>query len=139
MASWSRFTSYAACCENNPNYDPDANTAECRFSNVCDRPGWFAYAPDQKSYDWVKSNDVVAFYSRYGDNAAYGNKRLRMKARNVTLEAEVLHTCDDDQECNQLSQPSGYLLVMESETLLRRFGTTWTDYQGICWQLVDSD
>jgi len=84
----------------------------------------------------------VAFFSSHGDNAAYGNKRLRIKARNVTLEAEVLDNCGDSDcngWCTRNAQPSGYLLDMESETVLRHFGSVDAAYGQICWQLVDSD
>jgi len=111
-ASWTWYNSYAACCENNTNYDPDADTTECDLNNDCAWPGWFAYAPDQKSYDWVRSHDIVAFFSSHGDNAAYGNKRLRIKARNVTLEAEVLA----HQQDQTVMEPLKNLLAATNET-----------------------
>jgi len=139
-ASWTWYNSYAACCPENPNYDPNADNSECELYNACQWSGYFAYVDGQKPYSWVANTDIIAFFSSYGDNAAYGNKRLRMKVNTTVIEAEVLDTCGDSDCngcCTRNSQPSGYLLDMEENTVVRYFGYLNAAYGQICWQIAD--
>merc|ERR1712039_658583 len=139
-ASWTWYKSYAECCPDNPNYDPNADNSECELYNACRWSGYFAYVNGQRPYEWVASTDIIAFFSSYGDNQAYGNKRLRMKINTTVLEAEVLDTCGDSDCngcCTRNSQPSGYLLDMEEHTVVRYFGYLNAAYGQICWQFAD--
>merc|ERR1712039_1158227 len=139
-ASWTWYKSYAECCPDNPNYDPNADNSEGELYNACRWSGYFAYVNGQRPYEWVASTDIIAFFSSYGDNQAYGNKRLRMKINTTVLEAEVLDTCGDSDCngcCTRNSQPSGYLLDMEEHTVVRYFGYLNAAYGQICWQLAD--
>jgi len=139
-ASWTWYKSYAACCPENPNYDPNADNSECELYNACQWSGYFAYVDGKKPYSWVANTDIIAFFSSYGDNAAYGNKRLRMKINTTVVEAEVLDTCGDSDCngcCTRNSQPSGYLLDMEENTVVRYFGYLNAAYGQICWQIAD--
>jgi len=140
-ASWTWYVSYAACCQGNPNYDPNANTEECGSYSACDYPGAFAYASQQKSLEWVKSHDIVAFFSSFGDNAHYGNRNIRIKAKGTVIETEVLDTCGDHDCgdcCTGNAQPSGYLVDMEYWTVKRHFGELGAAQGQICWQLANT-
>jgi hypothetical protein len=138
QASWTHYISYAPCCEDSPNYDPSADTTECDEYSACDYLGGFAYI-GQKSFNWVQNNNIVSFFSSNGDNAAFGNKRIRVSAAGKTVEALVADTCgDSDCEgcCSENAQPSGYVVDMEYWTVMRNFGDISTAQGQICWQLV---
>jgi len=139
-ASWTWYISYAACCKDNPNYDPNASTEECDLYSACDYSGAFAYAAQRKPFEWVKSHNIVAFFSGHGDNAEYGNKHIRIKAKGTSLEATVLDTCGDHDCggcCSRNAQPSGYLVDMEYWTVVRNFGELAAADGQLCWQLAD--
>merc|ERR1711959_750240 len=70
-ATWTYYDSYPACCPDNPNYDPKAPTDECDDYSGCKYSGDFAYI-DHKSFKWVQSHNIVAFFSTHGDNESYG-------------------------------------------------------------------
>ena len=61
VASFTWYSSYAFCCPDNPNYDPKASKEECDDYSACEYAGDFA-AIGHKSFDYVKSNNLVAFY-----------------------------------------------------------------------------
>ena len=136
-ASWTTYTSYAPCCQNSPNYDPNADRTECDYYSACDYSGDFAYV-GHKSYNWVKNNNIVAMFSTT-NNASYGNKRIRISAKGKTMEAQVVDTCGDG-DCNGCcttnAQPSGYLIDMEYWTVVRNFQDISAASGQICWQLV---
>jgi hypothetical protein len=90
-ASWTYYESYAPCCENSPNYDPNADRTECDVYSACDYTGDFAYIGN-KSYDYVRTNNLVAFFSTNGDNGFYGGKRMLVSARGKTIEVLVADT-----------------------------------------------
>jgi hypothetical protein len=138
QASWTHYISYAPCCEDSPNYDPSADTTECDLYSACDYTGQFAYG-GQKPFNWVQSNNIVAFFSTYNDNTSFGNKRIRVSAAGKTVEALVLDTCADsdcDGCCTGNANPSGYLVDMEYWTVVNNFGDISTAQGQICWQLV---
>ena len=60
-ASFTYYDSYPKCCPDNPNYDPKASKEECDDYSGCKYSGDFA-AIGHKSFDYVKSHDLVAFY-----------------------------------------------------------------------------
>merc|ERR1712241_314922 len=113
--------------------------------NACEYSGFFAYAPDeQKSFDWVRDNNIVAFFTDHGNNSKYGNKRIRLKAAGKEIEALIIDTCRDsdcpevsDGCCSHNAQPSGYLVDMEYWTVMNNFGNVEVVDGQICWQLVD--
>jgi len=140
-ARWTWYQSYAPCCQDSPNYDPSADTTECDVYNACQWSGRFAYVTGQKSLDWVKSNNIVAFFSSRGDNRDYANKRLRVQAAGKTVELTVYDTCGDS-DCNgcctgNAAGYGGYLVDMEYWTVVKNFpqGTSAVAGQ-VCWQVV---
>ncbi len=80
-ASWTTYTSYAACCQNNPNYDPKADTTDCTDYSACLNPGIFAYLSQQQTFAWVKSNNIVSFFTPAKNNGSYVNKNIRINAK----------------------------------------------------------
>ena len=131
VASFTYYDSYAKCCPNNPNYDPKASKSECDDYSACKYSGDFA-AIGHKSFDYVKSHDLVAFYDNSNPsgsnfNSKYGGKTITLTKGSVSFTAVIADTCGN-QDCNNCcaknSQPSGYLLDMEYYTLIRHFGST---------------
>jgi hypothetical protein len=124
-ASWTHFISYAPCCEGSPNYDPSADTTECDLYSACDYLGQFAYMRKKKSLEWVKRNNIAAFFSSNGDNASFRHKQIRVSAAGKTVEVRVVDTCGDSDCngcCSSNADPSGYLLDMEFWTVVNNFG-----------------
>jgi len=139
-ASWTWFQSYAPCCKDSPNYDPDYPTLECDLYSACRYLGQFAYSSGTRDYDYVSKNNIIAFFSTHGDNKSYGNKQIKIKAGSKTITASVLDTCGDsdcDGCCSKNAAPSGYLVDMESHTVERYFGSLDEAYGEVCWKLVD--
>jgi hypothetical protein len=145
-ATWTYYNSYPACCPDNPNYDPKAPTDECDDYSGCKYSGDFAYI-DHKSFKWVQSHNIVAFFSTHGDNESYGGKTLRVSAFDQTFEVQVADTCGDgdcDGCCTKNAKKNGgYLVDMEGYTVMNNYGRSLDDMAGgeskICWQLVDSE
>jgi hypothetical protein len=132
------FTSYAPCCQDSPNYDPNADRTECDEYSACSYTGDFAYI-GRKSYDYVKSNNLIAFFSKYGDNAAYGGKTIQVMARGKTVTALIADTCGDndcDGCCTTNAGSSGYLVDMEYHTVVNNFGSISAASGPICWRVV---
>jgi len=138
QATWTSYTSYAPCCEDSPNYDPSADTDECDNYSACDYTGDFAYL-GHKSFDWVQSTNIIAFFSTKGNNASFGNKMIRVSAAGKTVEALVADTCGDNDCngcCTENANPSGYLVDMEYWTVVNNFGNLDAAEGQICWQLM---
>ena len=82
-----------------------------------------------KSFSWVKSHDLIAFYDdhdRSGKdfNKNYGGKTVQLKKGSATFNALIADTCgnnDCDGCCTQNSK-HGFLVDMEYWTTLRRIG-----------------
>jgi hypothetical protein len=139
QASWTTYTSYAPCCKDSPNYDPSADTTECDLYSACDYLGQFAYMRKKKSLEWVKRNNIAAFFSSNGDNASFRHKQIRVSAAGKTVEVRVVDTCGDSDCngcCSSNADPSGYLLDMEFWTVVNNFGDISAAQWQICWQLV---
>jgi hypothetical protein len=141
-ATWTYYQSYPACCPGNPNYDPSAPTDECDDYSGCDYSGDFYYS-GHKSFDWVQSNNIIAFFSTHGDNFQFGGRTMRLSAKGQSFEVVVADTCGDDDCdncCTNNAQPTGYLVDMEYFTVKNNFGGEPDDVFGgkgnICWQLV---
>ena len=141
-AAMTTFTSYAACCKNNPNYDPHANKEECEDYSACKYSGDFA-ATSHKSFEWVKSNSIIAFYddSDKGGNKflkKYGNKQIKLRKNGKEFTALIADTCgnnDCDNCCHQNSK-GGFLVDMEYWTVMNHFGTLDAADGTIEFQLV---
>ena len=129
-AAWTYFTSYPACCKNSPNYDPRADKTECRDYSGCKYLGDFA-AIGHKSFDWVKGNNIVAFYddsdpSGRNFRSRYGGKQIRIRKNGKEIVAQIADTCGN-QDCNNCchnNSRGGFLLDMEYWTVMRNFGNT---------------
>jgi hypothetical protein len=131
VASWTYYNSYPACCKNNPNYDPKASKEECEDYSGCKYSGDFA-AIGHKSFDYVKNNNLVAFYDNSDPkgthfNSKYGGKKIKVTHGSKSFTALIADTCgnsDCNNCCTKNSKPSGYLLDMEYYTVMRNFGAT---------------
>jgi hypothetical protein len=138
QASFTTYTSYAPCCRDSPNYDPSADRTECDVYSACKYTGQFAYI-EPKSFNWVKSNNIIAFFSSNGDNSSFANKRIRISSLGTTVEALVADTCGDNDCngcCSANAEPSGYLVDMEYWTVVNNFGRISAAQGQTCWQLV---
>ena len=130
-ASYTWYSSYPKCCPDNPNYDPNASKEECDDYSGCKYSGDFA-AIGHKSFDYVKANDLVAFYDNNNASGShflsnYGGKQIKLTKGSVSFTALIADTCgngDCNNCCAKNSQPTGYLLDMEYYTLKRHFGST---------------
>jgi len=137
-ASWTNYQSYPSCCRNSPTYDPNADKSECAYYSGCDWMGSFGYAPYKRSFENVRSNDLVAFFTVNGNNAFYGGKNIRIMARGKTITAQIADTCGDadcNGCCSRNARPSGNLIDMEYWTVKRHFGDG-AAFGEVCWQLA---
>eukprot|EP01084_Bolivina_argentea_P081442 147470_1 len=129
-ASFTTYTSYAACCKNNPNYDPTADTTECDDYSACDYSGQFSVLGNL-SFTYVKLHNLIAFYDSSDPNGekfdnTYGGKTIRLTKGDITFEAIIADTCGDfdcDGCCTKNAKPSGYLVDMEYWTVINNFGS----------------
>jgi hypothetical protein len=142
-ARWTYYESYATCCENSPNYDPNADRTECDEYSACKYTGAFAYIGN-KSYDYVRTNNLVSFFTTNGDNASYGGKRMLVSARGKTIEVLVADTCGDDDCkgcCTRNAGQTGNVVDMEYNTVKNNFGGDpgSVAYGEICWKLDGGD
>jgi len=138
-ASATYYNSYAACCPDNPNYDPNAPTEECDWYSACSYPGVFAYIPPQ-SYEWVEQNNIIAFFSSNGDNESYRKKCVQLTKGDVSFVALIADTCGDHDCggcCSNNANSDGYLVDIEYETVMRNFGSTAVVHGNIFWELVE--
>lgn len=130
------YNSYAECCPSNPNYDSTASTDECDNYSACDYSGSF-WAIGQKSFEFVQSNNLVAFYDANdpnGDNflSKYGEKKITITKGDITCVATIVDSCKDS-DCNgccttnaYANGGSGYLVDVEYYTAQRCFGVANT-------------
>lgn len=138
VAKATYYHSYAACCPDNPNYGPTAETTECDSYNACAYPGIFAGFSKQLSYDWVQTHNIIAFFDRNHPTydewlSMYAGKWIRLTKDAVTVDALIADTCGDSDcggccSANSHSD-SGYLVDIEYETLKNAFGVDaiWGD------------
>eukprot|EP01084_Bolivina_argentea_P155140 270383_1 len=83
------YISYAPCCPENANYDPNADTTECVQYSACDYSGDF-WAIGHKSFNYVQTNNLVAFYDssdKNGNNfiTNYGGKEIILMKNGITF------------------------------------------------------
>lgn len=144
-ASLTYYNSYAACCKNNPNYDPNADKTECEDDDACRWSGDFA-AIGHKSYDWVKTHNIVAFYDdsdRQGRQfmKKYGGKYIQLTKNGKTFTAIIADTCansDCNNCCHNNSRPTGYLVDLEYNTAINIFGSTKSIEGQISFVIMDA-
>jgi hypothetical protein len=124
------YTSYASCCPKNPNYDPKADKTECRDYSACDYPGEFAFI-DHKSFDWVKKNNIVAFYDDSDPNgkqvaSRYGKKFIILRKNGKEFRAQIADTCGnkDCGNCCHKNSKGGFLIDLEYWTAKNNLGGT---------------
>eukprot|EP01083_Nonionella_stella_P106905 308959_1 len=125
------YMSYAPCCPGNANYDPNANTTECIQYNACSYSGDF-WAIGNKSFDYVRTNNLVAFYDPSdpnGDNFInnYGTREITLTKNGITFNATIADSCknsDCGECCTRNALPRGYLIDMEYWTAMNNFGST---------------
>lgn len=129
-AAWTYYTSYAPCCKNSPNYNPNAPKGECQDFSACKYLGDFA-AIGHKSYDWVKSHDIIAFYDDSDPNGKnfmsnYGGKWVKIRKNGKEITAQIADTCGngDCNGCCRKNSRNGLLVDMEENTVRRHFGST---------------
>jgi hypothetical protein len=127
-AQLTTFTSYPACCPGSPVYDPRAPRDECEDYSGCKYMGDFA-AIGHKSFNWVKSHDLIAFYDDSDPNGSkfdkkYGGKTIQLKKGNQTFNALIADTCgnDDCDGCCRQNSKRGFLVDMEYWTTVHRIG-----------------
>lgn len=110
-------------------YDASAPTEECDDYSGCDYQGEFAYYPDVKSIDFVKTHNLVAFFKVNNPNLNqfYGGKTVRLVQGSVSFEATIVDTCGDS-DCtgcctkNAREFQQNYLIDIEYYTLIKYFG-----------------
>jgi hypothetical protein len=129
-AGFTWYTSYAACCPQNPNYDPQADSSECDDYSACEYSGEFA-AIGHKEFSWVQSHDIISFYDNSDKSGKkfehkYGGKTIKLRKNGVEFTALIADTCgnDDCDDCCKKNSKHGYLVDMEEWTVKRRFGNT---------------
>jgi hypothetical protein len=98
-----------------------------------------------KSYDWVQSHNIVAFYddsdptgSNFEDT--YCNRKVKISKNGVSFEATIVDTCgngDCDGCCAKNAKPSGYLIDVEYWTAMNNWGTTDAADGQVTFQLLD--
>jgi hypothetical protein len=133
-AHWTYYSSYAPCCVGGPNYDPTYVTTECLYYNACAHTGTFA-AIGTRSYDFVNSNNLIAFYDDSDPggatfNSKYANRFITItgtcSGQTKTITAIIADTCNNNDCggcCSRNSNPStGFLIDMERQTLLNNWG-----------------
>jgi len=141
-ASFTYYQSYPMCCPSSPNYDPAYPTSECADYSGCKYMGDFAgYVSDSnpegyQSIDFVKSNNMVAFYDDSDPSGTYWFNKYALRTIGLKKEyngkvyefnATIADTCgngDCNNCCATNSKPSGYLVDMEYYTVMNNFGTT---------------
>ncbi len=141
-ASFTYYDSYPQCCPDSPNYDPKASTEECDDYSGCkymgDLAGYVTPSnPDgYKSFDFVKSNNLIAFYDDSDRTGSHWLDKYALRTINLKktyngkvyqFNATIADTCgnrDCNNCCSRNARPSGFLVDMEYYTVLNNFGTT---------------
>jgi hypothetical protein len=122
------YNSFPPCCVNSPTYDRNASKSECDRYSGCSYLGTFA-AIGKKDYEWVKKNNIVAFFKSGQTSESWrrdwANKTLRLRnpATGKTLDVTVADTCGD-QDCDGCctkNAKGGTLIDLERFTAERFF------------------
>jgi len=130
-ATLTYYVSYAPCCEENANYDPNADTTECDLYSACDYPGLFAALDGKQSYEWVESHNLVAFFDKADAtnslfNTNYARKNITLvKDDTIIFSAWIVDLCGDT-DCNGCCTTNAgandYVVDLEYHTALRMLG-----------------
>ena len=127
-AQLTTYTSYPACCKGTEAYDPKAPKDECEDYSGCKYQGEFA-SIGHKSFDWVKTHDIVAFYddndkSGKHFNKTYGGRKIKLRKNGKEFTAVIADTCGnkDCNNCCTKNSKGGYLVDMEYWTAKRHLG-----------------
>lgn len=141
-ATW--YSSYPACCT--PGFKGDRS--ECEDYSGCKYQGMFAAFDDKKPEEWVKSNNIVAFFqppnrrNRREWERKWKNRRLRLRNPDTgkVMEVTVVDTCDD-KDCKgccsrNARRNGGTLIDLERNTAMRFYSGKVQDVARIQWQLA---
>jgi len=127
-AQLTTYTSYPPCCEGSPAYDPRADKSECEDYSGCTYQGDFAVI-GHRSFDWVKSHNIVAFYDDTDPDGQhfsrkYGGKRIKLRKNGREITALIADTCGnhDCDNCCRKNSKGGYLVDLEYWTARRLLG-----------------
>jgi hypothetical protein len=133
-AAATHYTSYAACCKKNPNYDPKASTVECDQYSACSYPGLFIGVDCKVPIDNVKNTNIAAFYddaNQKTDNMNWWRENVKGKqlyirnpATKRVMLVYALDTCgnkDCGGCCSKNSKKGGGFLIDLEENTAKRF------------------
>jgi hypothetical protein len=145
-AALTYYESYAPCCPENDNYDPNADTEECDKYSACDYSGDFAVL-GHKSMDYVKTHNLVSFYDDSDPDGKhfmknYGGKKIRLVKDDVTFDAIIADTCgnsDCDNCCHKNAKSTGYLVDVEYYTAINNFGSIDKVHGEIKFTIIDDE
>ena len=116
---------YPAICPDSPSYNPSISADDCADLSCCEFSGDLA-AVGHKPIDFVKNNNMVAFYDSSDPDGlywteAYANKTIEVSktfnGRKYIFNATILDNCvnsDCDDCCIKDSASTGYLLVRDA-------------------------
>lgn len=122
--------SYAPCCPNNDNYDPDWPTTECDLYSACQYAGLFAALNGKQTVEYVQNHSLIAFFNKSdASNSHYyerfANKNVTLVKDGITFEAEIVDACGDTDCngcCSTNAGDNGFLVDLEYYTALRFLG-----------------
>lgn len=136
------YHSYPPCCKDSPTYDAGASKSECSDYSGCKWMGQFA-AVGKKDHDWVKQNDIVAFFETGGAGSwksKWANKTITIRNPSSGKEMDVLiaDTCGDGDCggcCTQnANKHGGTLIDLEYYTAKRFWGDKVEGMAEIEWR-----
>ena len=91
--------------------------------------GEFAFA-DHKSFEYVKSNNIISFFDAHHPHESYirshyANKQVRVRKNGKTFTVRVLDTCADSDcdGCCTKNSHGGFLIDMEAYTAINNLGS----------------
>lgn len=136
------YHSYPPCCPDSPTYSSGASKSECDDYSGCKWMGQFA-AVGKKSYDWVKSNDIAAFFETGGAGSwksKWANKSIQIRnpSSGKTMNVLIADTCGDG-DCGgcctaNANKNGGTLIDLEYHTAKRFWGSSVPGLTSIEWR-----
>jgi hypothetical protein len=111
-------------------------------------PGWFAAFQRPMSLDWVKTNNIIAFYDTRDINGlswrqTYANKTISIStSTGIKFNATIVDTCGN-HDCNNCCYNGainygGYLVDLEYYTALNNFGSTSKMPMSVSFEIMDA-
>lgn len=138
------YNSYPACCEGSPTYKPGASRTECDEFSGCTYMGQFA-ALGKKDYDWVRNNNITAFFEVGQSDATWKSKwanktlTIRNPSTGKTMDVLVADTCGDGDCggcCTSNAKKNGGALVdLEYHTAKRFWGSSVPGLSVLEWRV----